>query len=70
MDKIMAELDAKEEELQRLKSNAGPARDRTTESGATDDKLLIEELKAEMKAKESELTKARRWLCVCVCMLC
>jgi hypothetical protein len=58
LDKVMAELDAKEEEIQRLKS-AGPARERAADVDS-EDKRMLEELKAEMKAKESELSKVRR----------
>lgn len=70
MDKIMAELEQKEEELMRLKQT-GPTRERPSDAANTEDKRLIEELKAEMQAKQTELSKARRVsasACVCVCV--
>lgn len=65
LDKVLADLTAKEEELHRLKTQApSTSRDRSGEASA-EDKALIEELRAQVKANEAELTKVEKHL-VCL----
>lgn len=64
---MLADLTAKEEELHRLKTQApSTSRDRSGEASA-EDKALIEELRAQVKANEAELTKVEAFsLFVCL----